>query len=123
MCVIGVFILSLFVTSKSETPIMEAETKKTFNCPEEGCNQKFTRMFNLNRHRQRKHSNTNFSEHCILCGEIFFKVDDLQKHLVVKHGPSDKFYEKESAFRKSIITYRYNYPEIRQVLMEANQKS
>jgi len=82
-----------------------------FRCDEEGCNQVFTRIWNLTRHKQRRHLKTDFSEHCLLCGELFFEADRLQMHLITKHGPSEKFYEKESAFNRSVLIYRFNYNE------------
>jgi len=39
----------------------------------------------------------------------FFEADKLQLHLITKHGPSDKFYEKESAFSRSVMIYRLCY--------------
>ena len=86
-------------------------SRNKFKCDENGCSQSFSRIWNLNRHKQRKHINTGFSENCLLCGETFTEPDKLQKHLIINHGPSDKFYEKESAFHHSVVTYRFNYDE------------
>lgn len=86
-------------------------SKKRLKCGEKGCNQTFSRPWNLNRHKQRKHLNTDFSENCLLCGKTFLDSDNLQKHLIIDHGPSDKFYEKESAFHHAVLKYRFNYGE------------
>ena len=86
-------------------------TKKKLKCDEKGCNQAFSRIWNLHRHKQRKHLNSSFSENCLLCGKTFFEADNLQRHLIVDHGPSEKFYEKESAFHRAVLKYRFNYEE------------
>jgi hypothetical protein len=80
-----------------------------FKCDIEGCNASFTRIFNLNRHKARKHSGSDISENCLLCGKAFQDVTKLQEHLIGDHGPSDKFYAKESAFNQSVQVFRYNY--------------
>jgi len=80
-----------------------------FRCGLAGCNKVFSRIWNLNRHIQRKHQNSNFSEKCILCNAIFFEADKLQEHLLMHHRPSNQFYIRESAFRNSIMTYRYDF--------------
>jgi len=63
----------------------------------------------LDRHVVRKHSKSDFSERCLLCNEIFFDANKLQVHLITKHGPSAKFYEKESAFDSTVMIYRLTY--------------
>jgi len=82
-----------------------------YHCNYPDCNQSFSRIWNLRRHESRVHENSTFSEHCLLCGKLFFEADKLQKHLIINHGPSDKFYEKESAFRRTVITYRFNFDD------------
>jgi len=84
---------------------------KKFSCPHPGCNTSSTRAWNIHRHLQRKHLNSDFSENCLLCGKTFTEPDVLQKHLIIDHGPSDKFYEHSSAFKRDVIVYRYNYKE------------
>lgn len=81
----------------------------TFNCPEPHCGRKFSRRFNLNRHYQNFHLNTELVEKCILCGQLFTNCDQLQKHYKRFHRPSRKFFVKESAFKKAFVTYRFNY--------------
>ncbi len=85
--------------------------KKKLKCTEKNCFASFSRNWNLERHKQRKHLNNNFSENCLLCGETFLEANKLQTHLIVDHGPSDKFYEKESAFEHTVLNYRFNYDE------------
>ena len=80
-----------------------------FTCPEATCSRKFTRRNNLNRHYQVFHLNNNLVEKCFLCGQIFHNGHDLQKHYRQSHRPSRHFYIRQSAFRKNIIQYRYNF--------------
>ena len=81
-----------------------------FVCTEQNCGKKFTRQFNLKRHINLFHVNSdNVVEKCFLCGQIFKNCDDLQNHYKRTHKPTRKFVLVESAFRKSIITYRYNF--------------
>jgi len=63
------------------------------------------------RHESRKHENSTFSEHCLLCGKIFSKEKSYRNTLIINHGPSDKFYEKESAFNHNVVTYRFSFEE------------
>jgi hypothetical protein len=60
-------------------------------------------MFHIN--------NENVVEKCFLCGQIFKDCSELQKHYEISHRPSKKFVLLESAFRKSIVTYRYTFVE------------
>ena len=78
-----------------------------FKCQD--CNQSFSRRFTLQRHLQRYHINNDIIEKCVLCGQLFNNITILNKHYRKYHKPSKKFYEKESAFRKNVVTYRYNY--------------
>jgi hypothetical protein len=94
-----------------------------FVCPEANCDKKFSRQYNLNRHFNTFHVNSdNVVEKCFLCGQIFKDCSDLQKHYEIAHKPSKKFVLLESAFKKSIITYRYTFVE-REVNFAAAQLS
>lgn len=83
--------------------------QRAFKCPVVSCKQTFTRQYNLDRHYERYHLAQDFVEKCLLCGQIFQTAADIHQHYKTFHKPSAKFYEKESAFRKSVITYRYNF--------------
>ena len=80
-------------------------------CPIVNCNSTFSRQFNLNRHFERFHNNDDLVEKCFLCGQVFQNIELLNRHYQSFHRPSKKFYEKESAFRKNVITYRFNFSE------------
>jgi len=80
-----------------------------FKCDYNDCNHSFSRLYNLNRHISRKHKNSDISENCLLCRKTFQDITKLQEHLIIDHGPSEKFYEKESAFHHTVQVYRYNY--------------
>ena len=82
-----------------------------FKCPILSCNLTFSRQYNLNRHYERFHLQQDFVEKCLLCGQIFQSCDELQNHYKISHKPSAKFYEKESAFRKNVVSYRYNFTD------------
>jgi uncharacterized Zn-finger protein len=82
-----------------------------FICPHQDCGKAFTRNTNLNRHYQNFHCNENIVEKCFICHQIFKNCDDLQKHYKKDHVRSKKFVVLQSAFRKSILTYRYTFPE------------
>ena len=85
-------------------------TNGIFVCPEVSCKKKFSRQYNLNRHFNTFHINSdNVVEKCFLCGQIFKDCSELQKHYEIAHRPSKKFVLLESAFRKSIVTYRYTF--------------
>lgn len=86
-------------------------TNQKLTCPAINCDKTFSRQFNLNRHFERYHLNNDLVEKCLLCGQIFNSCKDLQTHYKTYHRPSKKFYEKESAFRKSVISYRYTFEE------------
>jgi hypothetical protein len=82
---------------------------KKFSCPAYNCNSSFTRVFNLNRHYERYHMNIDIAEKCLLCGQIFSNCEELQKHYKRVHKPSQNFVIKESAFRKTVVSYRYTF--------------
>ena len=82
------------------------------NCPHNGCSAKFTRQYNLNRHYEKNHLGNEPVEKCFICGQIFRNCQDLQTHFHRCHKPSRKFIPCESAFKKSIVTLRYTFPEI-----------
>lgn len=89
---------------------MVGVTTKKFSCPAFNCKASFTREFNLNRHYERFHMNNEIAEKCLLCGQIFVNCQELQKHYKVAHKPNKNFVLKESAFKKSVVTYRLTYP-------------
>jgi hypothetical protein len=82
-----------------------------FKCPAIDCKSQFTRQFNLNRHYERFHINNDMAEKCLLCGTIYQSCQELQKHYRRVHKPTKNFVLKESAFKKSVATYRYTFPE------------
>ena len=89
-----------------------SSTMDLFVCPEENCTKKFSRQFNLNRHFNKFHINSdNVVEKCFLCGQIFQNCIGLQEHYRIAHKATKKFVLIDSAFRKAIVTYRYCYPE------------
>jgi len=87
------------------------DQNRRLNCPAINCNKTFSRPFNLNRHFERFHVNNDLVEKCLLCGQVFENCKSLQKHYSSYHKPSKKFYEKESAFKKSVISFRYTFSE------------
>ena len=84
-------------------------SQRAFKCPAISCSLSFSRQYNLNRHYERHHLTQDFVEKCLLCGQIFQTCEEIQNHYKTFHKPSDKFYEKESAFRKSVVSFRYDY--------------
>jgi len=86
-------------------------SEEKLHCPFENCIHKFSRKWNLDRHIERVHSNNLFSESCLLCGKFFTESEKLQIHLILDHTPSTKFVEKESAFEKTIQTYRFVFDD------------
>lgn len=84
---------------------------KRIKCPAVNCNVTFTRQYNLNRHFETYHNNNDIVEKCVLCGQIFNDITNLNNHYRKYHKPTKKFYEKESAFRKNVIVFRYNFSQ------------
>lgn len=89
---------------------MESGERKKFSCPAVNCNTRFTRVFNLNRHYERYHMNSEIAEKCLLCGQVFSSCEKLQKHFISYHKPTKNFVLKETAFKKTVTTYRYTFP-------------
>lgn len=83
--------------------------REVYKCPVLSCNLSFSRQYNLNRHYERYHLSDDFVEKCLLCGQIFHSCEEIQKHYKDFHKPKLSFYEKESAFRKSVISFRYEF--------------
>lgn len=90
-----------------------------FSCPHPGCGKHFTRNANLNRHFQNFHINETIVEKCFICQEIFQNCNDLQNHYRRNHLKSKKFVILQSAFRRSILTYRYTFPDNCNILSTA----
>ena len=84
--------------------------KLELKCPDKNCPLIFTKRFNLNRHYEKFHMNSVIVEKCFLCREIFENGEKLQQHYLSQHTVH-KFKPVESAFKKSVITYRYTYKE------------
>ena len=80
-------------------------------CPHEDCKKTFSRVSNLKRHEKNFHTPDKIVEKCFLCKKIFQNCSELKNHYEVDHLPSKKFKLLQSAFKKTIITYRYQYPE------------
>ena len=98
----------------------------SFVCPEENCRKSFSRQFNLTRHFNKVHINSeNVVEKCFLCGQIFKNCSELQIHYQIAHKPTKKFILIDSAFKKSIQTFRYNFcdKEINFATAQANIKN
>ena len=82
-----------------------------FKCSSEGCLKTFTRVSNLKRHERNFHSEDKVVEKCFICKQIFNTCSELKEHYESYHLPTKKFIILQSAFKKSILTYRYNFPE------------
>ena len=78
-------------------------------CPVVNCNSTFSRQYNLNRHFERFHNNNDLVEKCLLCGQICENIELLSEHFRVFHKTSKHFYKKESAFRKNLVVYRFDF--------------
>lgn len=63
------------------------------------------------RHEQRYHNNDKITESCLLCKKIFHDNRKLQEHIILDHGPSEKFLLKESAFEETIVKYRLTFDD------------
>lgn len=88
---------------------MASAMEKKIRCPSVTCKAMFTKFYNMNRHYERFHLNNDMVEKCLLCGMIFSSCEELQKHYKRIHKPTKKFLLKESAFRKSVSSYRYTF--------------
>ena len=89
---------------------MEPLEERRFRCNFENCTSSFSRKWNLVRHEQRYH-NVTYSESCLLCKKVFTENRKLQEHLLLDHGPSEKFILKESAFEQTITKYRFTFED------------
>lgn len=87
------------------------ENIRNLKCPDSNCPLFFTKRYNLNRHYEKFHLHSSIVEKCYLCGQIFENCQKLQEHYISHHTFNKKFKVIESAFRKSIITYRYTFRE------------
>ena len=85
--------------------------KMVIICPHEGCMKTFSRTSNLKRHEKNFHSTEQVVEKCFICKQIFQTCSELKTHYETSHLPTKKFEILQSAFKKSIVTYRYTYPE------------
>lgn len=100
----------------------EHRKMERLKCPAIGCNSTFSRQFNLNRHYERFHVNNDTVEKCLLCGQIYNSCEELQIHYKRIHKPSKKFVLKESAFKKSVVSYRYTFPTESLDFIQSQQK-
>jgi len=100
---------------------MTSVEKNKFLCPAFNCKAAFTREFNLNRHYERFHMNNDIAEKCLLCGQIYLNCEELQKHYRFAHKPNKNFVLKESAFKKSVVSYRYIFSKQNQDLVQSQQ--
>lgn len=81
-------------------------------CTFNDCGRSFKRQYEFKKHYKDFHINgPRIVEKCFLCGQIFNNCNEIQEHYVLVHKPSKQFIVKESAFRKNLITYRYNFSE------------
>lgn len=72
------------------------------------CPSKFSRKDNLNRHYAQKHLGLKKNAvACFLCGCVYKSYEQLKTHHKDAHKPSNVFQLRESAFRKSAVSYRY----------------
>ena len=81
-----------------------------FICREANCGRRFQRRYDLKKHIHHLHGEK-IVEKCFLCGQLFEDRLTLQEHYSKYHKPSRHFIVKESALKKNVITYRYNYLE------------
>jgi hypothetical protein len=72
------------------------------------CDAIFSRRYTLKRHITRLHNRVQQVLECTLCGAHFSKLSALRKHRR-RHKPSTSFQLRNSAFRKSCVTYRKVY--------------
>lgn len=86
---------------------MDVNQKKYFKC--KYCNSKFTLKRNLSKHFSIKHSGSDSVIKCFLCGQLFASQDLLDEHHQNFHEPSKYFEVRESALKRTVISYRYMY--------------
>jgi hypothetical protein len=84
--------------------------RNKYQCDRPDCNSSFSRKWNLLRHKQRFHSD-NYSESCMLCQKVFTENQKLQEHLLLDHGPSEKFLLNASAFDQTVVKYRLTFED------------
>lgn len=77
-----------------------------FTCKE--CLRRFSRRYDLNRHISHFHGAA-IVEKCLLCGQLFKNCQDLQEHYGKYHKPGRRFVLRESAFKRNLVTFRYNF--------------
>ncbi|MDP2809698.1 MAG: hypothetical protein Q8O34_06075 [Rhodocyclaceae bacterium] len=81
-----------------------------FKCP--SCDSKFTRKNNLKNNFTKKHlGGKRIAKNCFLCGQLFENDELLDDHRQNFHKPSNYFEIRESAFKKSVVCYRYIYSQ------------
>ena len=85
-------------------------TMNRYSCDHPNCGMSFSRKWNLRRHKERYHDNE-YSVNCLLCQRNFTENQRLQEHLIVDHGPSERFLLNSSAFNQTVIKYRLTYDE------------
>lgn len=78
-----------------------------FEC--ENCSKVFTRKFNLDRHIALTHKAENLVEKCTFCSQTFNTCEELVSHIRGDHKPSNTFVIHQSAFRRTIVTYKYTF--------------
>lgn len=77
----------------------------------ESCSKSFSRKFNLDRHVHLTHGNQKVVERCSFCSLTFTSCEELLSHIRRDHKPSKTFVVFESAFRKTIVTYKYTFDD------------
>lgn len=104
------FICTVQILTRSKAFQNKMAAVNGFICDYPNCGIRFSRRWNLNRHKERYHSNE-ISEKCLLCQRNFNDNRLLQEHLIVDHGPSERFLLNTSAFNQTVIKYRLVYDE------------
>jgi len=74
------------------------------------CQKSFSRKYNRDRHIKEVHADESQPiNRCLLCGQSFNLLSELQEHHDQEHKPDEDFKVRESAFRGSAVSYRYHY--------------